>query len=87
MSSAGAPERRRLASDFESVLAGLPDAVIAVDDALRVVFWNAAAEVLVERSARRPSAGYSRRSSRRRLAGAPAVGDAGHRREPAERAR
>jgi len=39
--------------NFQSVLAGLPDAVIAVDDALRVVFWNAAAEVLVERSARR----------------------------------
>jgi two-component system nitrogen regulation sensor histidine kinase GlnL len=39
--------------NFEAVLAGLPDAVIAVDDALRVVFWNAAAEVLVERSARR----------------------------------
>ena len=39
--------------NFQSVLAGLPDAVIAVDDALRVVFWNAAAEVLAERSARR----------------------------------
>jgi PAS domain S-box-containing protein len=39
--------------NFQSVLAGLPDAVIAVDDALRVVFWNAAAEMLVERSARR----------------------------------
>jgi two-component system nitrogen regulation sensor histidine kinase GlnL len=39
--------------NFQSVLAGLPDAVIAVDEALRVVFWNAAAEVLVERSARR----------------------------------
>jgi PAS domain S-box-containing protein len=39
--------------NFQAVLAGLPDAVIAVDDALRVVFWNAAAEVLVERSARR----------------------------------
>jgi two-component system, NtrC family, nitrogen regulation sensor histidine kinase GlnL len=39
--------------NFEAVLAGLPDAVIAVDDTLRVVFWNAAAEVLVERSARR----------------------------------
>ena len=39
--------------NFQSVLAGLPDAVVAVDDALRVVFWNAAAEVLVERSARR----------------------------------
>jgi two-component system nitrogen regulation sensor histidine kinase GlnL len=39
--------------NFQAVLAGLPDAVIAVDDALRVVFWNAAAEVLAERSARR----------------------------------
>jgi two-component system nitrogen regulation sensor histidine kinase GlnL len=39
--------------NFQAVLAGLPDAVIAVDDDLRVVFWNAAAEVLVERSARR----------------------------------
>jgi two-component system, NtrC family, nitrogen regulation sensor histidine kinase GlnL len=39
--------------NFQAVLAGLPDAVIAVDDALRVVFWNAASEVLVERSARR----------------------------------
>ena len=43
--------RRRV--NFQAVLAGLPDAVIAVDDALRVVFWNAAAEVLTERSARR----------------------------------
>ncbi len=39
--------------NFQTVLAGLPDAVIAVDGALRVVFWNAAAEVLTERSARR----------------------------------
>ncbi len=39
--------------NFQAVLAGLPDAVIAVDDELRVVFWNAAAEVLVERSVRR----------------------------------
>jgi two-component system nitrogen regulation sensor histidine kinase GlnL len=39
--------------NFQAVLAGLPDAVIAVDDTLRVVFWNAAAEVLTERSARR----------------------------------
>jgi two-component system nitrogen regulation sensor histidine kinase GlnL len=38
---------------FESVLAGLPDAVVAVDDTLKVVFWNAAAEVLTGRSARR----------------------------------
>jgi two-component system nitrogen regulation sensor histidine kinase GlnL len=39
--------------NFEGVLAGLPDAVIAVDAALRVVFWNAAAEELTGRSARR----------------------------------
>jgi len=39
--------------NYEGVLAGLPDAVIAVDPALRVVFWNAAAEVLTGRSARR----------------------------------
>jgi two-component system, NtrC family, nitrogen regulation sensor histidine kinase GlnL len=39
--------------NFQAVLAGLPDAVIAVDDTVRVVFWNAAAEVLTERSARR----------------------------------
>jgi two-component system nitrogen regulation sensor histidine kinase GlnL len=39
--------------NYESVLAGLPDAVIAVDASLRVSFWNAAAEVLVGRSARR----------------------------------
>jgi two-component system nitrogen regulation sensor histidine kinase GlnL len=39
--------------NFEAVLAGLPDAVIAVDPELRVVFWNSAAEVLAERSARR----------------------------------
>ena len=39
--------------NFQAVLIGLPDAVIAVDDALRIVFWNAAAEELTERSARR----------------------------------
>jgi two-component system nitrogen regulation sensor histidine kinase GlnL len=39
--------------NYQSVLAGLPDAVIAVDGALRVVFWNAAAEMLIGRSARR----------------------------------
>jgi two-component system, NtrC family, nitrogen regulation sensor histidine kinase GlnL len=39
--------------NYESVLAGLPDAVIAVDGGLRVVFWNAAAEVLTGRSTRR----------------------------------
>jgi PAS domain-containing protein len=39
--------------NYEAVLAGLPDAVIAVDATLRVVFWNAAAEVLTARSVRR----------------------------------
>jgi PAS domain S-box-containing protein len=39
--------------NYEAVLAGLPDAVIAVDRGLRIVFWNSAAEVLTERSARR----------------------------------
>ena len=39
--------------NYEAVLAGLPDAVIAVDTELRIVFWNSAAEVLTERSARR----------------------------------
>jgi PAS domain S-box-containing protein len=39
--------------NFEAVLAGLPDAVIAIDAELRVVFWNAAAEELTGRSARR----------------------------------
>ncbi len=39
--------------NYEAVLAGLPDAVIAVDAALHVVFWNAAAEELTGRSARR----------------------------------
>jgi PAS domain S-box-containing protein len=39
--------------NYDVVLAGLPDAVIAVDTELRVVFWNAAAEALTGRSARR----------------------------------
>ena len=39
--------------DYESLLAGLPDAVVGVDDALRVVLWNQAAEALFARSARR----------------------------------
>ncbi len=39
--------------NYEAVLAGLPDAVIAVDSALRVIFWNSAAEVLTGRSVRR----------------------------------
>jgi two-component system nitrogen regulation sensor histidine kinase GlnL len=44
--------------NYEAVLAGLPDAVIAVDADLRVVFWNSAAEVLTERSARRAEGRY-----------------------------
>jgi two-component system nitrogen regulation sensor histidine kinase GlnL len=39
--------------NYEAVLAGLPDAVIAIDSTLHVVFWNAAAEELTARSARR----------------------------------
>jgi two-component system nitrogen regulation sensor histidine kinase GlnL len=39
--------------NYETVLAGLPDAVIAVDAAARVIFWNSAAEVITARSARR----------------------------------
>src|SRR5207237_7695889 len=45
--------RPRPGMNYEAVLAGLPDAVIAVDTGLRIVFWNAAAEVLTARSARR----------------------------------
>src|SRR5262249_38398080 len=44
--------------NYEAVLAGLPDAVIAVDTDQRIVFWNSAAEVLVERSARRAEGRY-----------------------------
>ena len=39
--------------NYEGVLLGLPDAVIAVDGDLHVIFWNAAAEELTARSARR----------------------------------
>ena len=39
--------------NYEAVLAGLPDAVIAVDPDLAIVFWNSAAEVLTGRSSRR----------------------------------
>ena len=39
--------------DYEALLAGLPDAVVGVDEDLRVVLWNPAAEALLGRSARR----------------------------------
>jgi two-component system nitrogen regulation sensor histidine kinase GlnL len=39
--------------DYESLIAGLPDAVVGVDDQLRVMLWNPAAEALLGRSARR----------------------------------
>ena len=39
--------------DYETLIAGLPDAVVGVDDALRVMLWNPAAEALLGRSARR----------------------------------
>ncbi len=39
--------------DYETLLAGLPDAVVGVDDGLRVMLWNPAAEALLGRSARR----------------------------------
>ncbi len=39
--------------DYEALLAGLPDAVVGVDEALRIVLWNPAAESLLGRSARR----------------------------------
>ena len=39
--------------DYEALLAGLPDAVLGVDERLRIVLWNPAAEALLGRSARR----------------------------------
>ena len=39
--------------DYEGLLAGLPDAVIGVDEGLRIALWNPAAEALLGRSARR----------------------------------
>lgn len=39
--------------DYETFLSGLPDAVVGVDDALRIILWNAAAEALTGKSARR----------------------------------
>src|SRR5215510_12819974 len=37
----------------EALLAGLPDAVVGVDEGLRIVLWNPAAEALLGRSSRR----------------------------------
>jgi two-component system nitrogen regulation sensor histidine kinase GlnL len=42
-----------MALDYEALLAGLPDAVLGVDENLRIVLWNPAAEALLARSARR----------------------------------
>ncbi len=39
--------------DYEALLAGLPDAVVGVDEGLRIVLWNPAAEALLGRSSRR----------------------------------
>ena len=39
--------------DYEALLAGLPDAVVGVDEGLRIALWNPAAEALLGRSARR----------------------------------
>jgi two-component system nitrogen regulation sensor histidine kinase GlnL len=39
--------------DYEALLGGLPDAVVGVDEALRIILWNPAAEALLGRSARR----------------------------------
>ena len=39
--------------DYEAVVAGLPDAVVGVDQELRIVLWNPAAEALFGRSSRR----------------------------------
>ncbi|MBI3030183.1 MAG: PAS domain-containing protein [Candidatus Rokubacteria bacterium] len=42
--------------DYESFLSGLPDAVVGVDEAFRIILWNAAAEALTGKSARRVQA-------------------------------
>ena len=47
------PGTARPQFDYEALLAGLPDAVVGIDEALRVVLWNPAAEELFGRSARR----------------------------------
>jgi two-component system nitrogen regulation sensor histidine kinase GlnL len=44
--------------NYEAVLAGLPDAVIAIAVTRRIVFWNGAAEVLTGRSSRRAVGRY-----------------------------
>ncbi len=47
------PGTARPQFDYEALLAGLPDAVVGIDEALRIVLWNPAAEELFGRSARR----------------------------------
>ena len=47
--------------DYEALVAGLPDAVVGVDDGQRIVLWNPAAEALLGRSARRGSTRASAR--------------------------
>ncbi|MEK6529798.1 MAG: ATP-binding protein [candidate division NC10 bacterium] len=42
--------------DYESFLSGLPDAVVGVDEAFRIILWNSAAEALTGKSARRVQA-------------------------------
>ena len=39
--------------DYEALLAGLPDAVVGIDESQRIVLWNPAAEAMLGRSARR----------------------------------
>jgi len=39
--------------DYEALVSGLPDAVVGVDEGVRIVLWNPAAEALLGRSARR----------------------------------
>ena len=39
--------------DYEALVAGLPDALVGVDDGQRIVLWNPAAEALLGRSSRR----------------------------------
>ncbi len=45
--------RAPLRVNYESFLSGLPDAVVGVDEAFRIILWNAAAEALTGKSARR----------------------------------